>query len=78
MLCSVDDDPEHEFKFQRPRKDEQGREDLLPRKVEQESKWQGAAIDSATFVHPQCLGTTVVAKPAIEPGECLEIAKLST
>ncbi|ONM24736.1 hypothetical protein ZEAMMB73_Zm00001d006698 [Zea mays] len=34
------DDPEHEFKFQRPRKDEQGREDLLPRKVEQESKWQ--------------------------------------
>jgi E3 ubiquitin-protein ligase RNF144 len=29
-----------EFKFQRPRKDEQGREDLLPRKVEQESKWQ--------------------------------------
>jgi E3 ubiquitin-protein ligase RNF144 len=29
-----------EFKFQRPRKDEQDREDLLPRKVEQESKWQ--------------------------------------
>lgn len=48
MFCAQCKVPWHtgvacaEFKFQRPRKDEQGREDLLPRKVEQESKWQGA------------------------------------
>ncbi|AQK41472.1 hypothetical protein Zm00014a_004598 [Zea mays] len=38
----------------------------------------GVGTASATFVQPQCLGTTIVAKPAIEPGECLEITKLST
>jgi hypothetical protein len=41
-------------------------------------QFTGVGTASATFVQPQCLGTTIVAKPAIEPGECLEIAKLST
>ncbi|AQK78428.1 hypothetical protein ZEAMMB73_Zm00001d035151, partial [Zea mays] len=46
MFCAQCKVPWHtgvtcaEFKFQRPRKDEQDREDLLPRKVKQESKWQ--------------------------------------
>nr|CAB3453395.1 unnamed protein product [Digitaria exilis] len=70
--------------FQRLGKDERGREDLLLRKVAQKSKWQRCpkckvyvervegcvGTASATFVHPQCRGITIIARPASEPGEC--------
>jgi hypothetical protein len=32
-------------------------------------QFTGVGTASATFAHPQCLGITIIARPAIEPGE---------
>ena len=32
-------------------------------------QFTGVGTASVTFAHPQCLGITIIARPAIEPGE---------